>query len=231
MERSDVTLIRTAGGIRRTLIWLAVFAIAFGFVESGVVIYLRSIYYPGGFSFPLKLMSRFHLGVELVREAATMVMLMSSAVLCGGTRWQKFGWFIVAFGIWDISYYVWLKVILDWPATPFDPDVLFLIPVPWVGPVIAPIAISLLMIACGWRLNVVIAAGKPFQPGLLSWTLGICATAVLLFSFVRDAGAAIDGLAPAPYPYSLLILSILLLVAAFLSATIRRTLTSPARHD
>ena len=35
------------------LIWLTVFAIAMGFLETTVVVYLREILYPNGFSFPL----------------------------------------------------------------------------------------------------------------------------------------------------------------------------------
>ena len=108
--------------------WIAVFGIAFGFVESSVVVYLRSLYNPEGFTFPLRVMSAEHLLVELIRKAATLVILAAVGMLAGSRRWEKFGYFLVAFGVWDIFYYVWLKVLLNWPAGLLDWDILFLIP-------------------------------------------------------------------------------------------------------
>jgi len=100
----------------RRIVWVSVFGVAFAFVESSVVVYLRSLYYPEGFTFPLKMMSTSHIGVELAREAATVVMLAAVGILAGTTGWQRFGYFLVVFGVWDVFYYVWLKVILDWPS-------------------------------------------------------------------------------------------------------------------
>jgi hypothetical protein len=37
----------------KTIIWLAVFSMAMGYLESAVVVYLRKLYYPDGFKFPL----------------------------------------------------------------------------------------------------------------------------------------------------------------------------------
>src|SRR5512134_294061 len=100
----------------RKLLWVSLFGVAFALVESSVVVYLRSLYYPEGFAFPLKLMSPQHVGVELSREAATIVMLAAIGVVAGSKAWEKFAYFLVAFGVWDIFYYVWLRVMLDWPA-------------------------------------------------------------------------------------------------------------------
>src|SRR3990170_403953 len=131
------------------LLWVSLFGIAFAFVETSMVVYLRALYYPEGFSFPLKVVSQEHLAVELAREAATIIILVTVGIIAGRKRWEKFGYFLAAFGIWDIFYYVWLKVALNWPQTLTDWDVLFLIPVPWVGPVIAPLLLALLMTCCG----------------------------------------------------------------------------------
>jgi len=62
----------------RKLVLVFLFAIAFGYVEASVVVYLRAIYYPDMFEFPLKMIRTDHLVVELVREAATIVMLAAS---------------------------------------------------------------------------------------------------------------------------------------------------------
>ena len=131
------------------IIWISVFAVAFAAVESAVVVYLRALYYPEGFSLPLKIFGRNHLWVELARELATMVMLASVAVLTGSNRWQRFAYFLISFGVWDIFYYVWLKVMINWPSSIFDWDILFLLPVPWIGPVIAPVLVSFFMILGG----------------------------------------------------------------------------------
>jgi hypothetical protein len=87
--------------------------------------------------------------VELVREAATLVMLLSIGMLAGRTWRKRLGYTAIAFGVWDILYYVFLRVICDWPKSLFDWDVLFLLPLPWWGPVLAPVCIALLMIVWG----------------------------------------------------------------------------------
>jgi hypothetical protein len=104
------------------------------------------LYYPNGFAFPLTLMSDTNAIVELLREGATIIMLLGIGLLGGRTYNQRFAFFISSFAIWDIFYYVFLKAFLDWPDSFFTWDILFLIPVPWIGPVMDPIIISLTMI-------------------------------------------------------------------------------------
>jgi hypothetical protein len=200
---------------KRKLLWISLFGVAFALVESSVVVYLRSLYYPGGFSFPLKLMSPQHLGVELSREAATIVMLAAVGVLSGSKAWEKFGYFLMAFGVWDIFYYVWLKVMLDWPATLTEWDILFLIPLPWIGPVLAPVLISFLMILFGSIIVVRLEKGETFRPGWMSWSLASAATVILLYSFIEDTQATLHGHQPVPYHYSVLVVSLLLYIVSF----------------
>ena len=181
--------------------WVSSFAITFGLVEAVVVVYLRALYYPEGFVFPLKMISQSHLMAELAREFATIVMLISVGAIAGISRWQKFSYFMIAFGIWDIFYYVWLKVFLDWPLSLTDWDILFLIPIPWIGPVIAPIVISILMIIAGWAIIRREEGGNSFSPPSSSWVLGGIGTAVVLFTFLRDTGATLKGGVPEPFWY------------------------------
>jgi hypothetical protein len=124
-------------------------AIAFGYNEAAVVVYLRDIFHPGGFEFPLKqfpIESSKLIFVEIGREAATLIVIASAAWLAGKNRRQRISFFMIIFAVWDIFYYVFLKIILGWPATIMDWDILFLIPLPWAGPVAAPIAVSIAMI-------------------------------------------------------------------------------------
>jgi hypothetical protein len=132
---------------RSVFAWLAIFAIAMGCLEGIVVVYLREIYYPQGFDFPLTLLSPALMKAELVREAATLVMLISVAGLAGRNFLQRLAFFLFLFGVWDISYYAALWLFLGWPPSLLTWDILFLIPVTWIGPVLAPVINSLTMIA------------------------------------------------------------------------------------
>ena len=133
----------------KTIVWLTFFSIAMSYMESAVVIYLRKIYYPGGFQFPLVPMETNIAMVELFREAATLIMLLGVGVLSAQKASLRFACFIFCFAVWDLFYYIFLWVFLGWPQSLFTWDILFLIPVPWLGPVIAPciISISLLLLA------------------------------------------------------------------------------------
>jgi len=168
------------------LIWLTFFSIAMGYLETAVVVYLRKIYYPGGFNFPLVPIDTQIAAVEFWREAATLIMLLGVAVLTGKTRAQRLAYFVYCFAVWDLFYYVFLKIILDWPSSFLTWDILFLIPVPWVGPVIAPCIISLTMIAL--TLTIVYHENKGVEV-MLNWkerTLLITGSLVVILSFVWD---------------------------------------------
>ncbi len=189
--------------IRNNVISIIFFAVAFAFVETSVVVYLRALYYPGGFTFPLKPMPVQHASVEFAREFATIVMLIAAGWTAGRSRWSRFSYFMIAFAVWDIFYYVWLKVLLNWPASLLDWDILFLIPVPWIGPVIAPCLISILMIVAGLSI-LRVEESISFRPSLRSWILGGIGTVVLLYSFMHDTDATLRLEPPQPYRYELL---------------------------
>lgn len=137
-------------------IWVVVFAIAFAWVEGAVVVYLREIYYDGVFDFPIRIhwvegaIVFDHMSyIELGREIATMLMLVAVGCMAGRSHWQKFSFFMISFGVWDIFFYLWLWVMVRWPESLLTWDLLFLIPLPWVGPVIAPVMIAIAMLAAG----------------------------------------------------------------------------------
>lgn len=131
---------------QKKLIIVDIFSIAMGFLEGIVVVYLRALYYPNGFAFPLTNIPAHIIRIELVREVSTIIMLVSIGLLAGKNSIQKFAYFIYAFGVWDIFYYVALKIFLNWPPSLLTWDILFLIPITWVGPVMAPVICSLTMI-------------------------------------------------------------------------------------
>lgn len=173
--------------------WLVVIlAIAFGYIEAAVVVYLRQIFHPAGFvfpltSFPLITESNRILLIEVAREAATIVLIFAACFLAGQNRRQRLACFMIIFAVWDIFYYVWLKVILDWPASIMDWDVLFLIPCPWAGPVLAPVLVSLTMLVFATLIFYRDCVGKPIRVSLWGW-LGF-----LLFSVIMVVSFCIAG--------------------------------------
>jgi hypothetical protein len=158
---------------KRTVIALLVFGTAFGYLEAAVSAYLGQLYepalqrfYPGrspNEQFPPLTLDQLRetgadqqrtLANEIGREAATIIMLAAVALAVARKAGQWAAAFVIAFGTWDITYYVFLKVLLDWPASLFTWDVLFLIPVPWASPVLAPVLVSAVMIVAGvWHLR------------------------------------------------------------------------------
>jgi hypothetical protein len=112
---------------------LVLFSIAMGLLEAVVVVYLRMLFYPEGFAFPLKVMPDKVYLVEIAREAATLIMLASVSAAAGRKHYERLAYFLLTFAVWDIFYYVFLKVFLNWPATLLDWELLFLIPVTWIG--------------------------------------------------------------------------------------------------
>lgn len=169
------------------LIWITLFAIAMGIFEGAVVVYIRALYYPEGFDFPLKLMSNQVAITEVIRELASLLILLSVGIIAGKNFSQRFAWFIYSFAVWDIIYYVFLYLILAWPSSLLTWDVLFLLPVTWTGPVITPVIISLLMIL----LAMIIYTGNIKTDNKLiiskrEWIILICGSFVVFISFIWD---------------------------------------------
>ena len=228
MEIKESDMERTPGtsSYRTALLSVFVFGVTMGVFEASIVVYLRELYYPEGFSFPLKMAPARLIVVELCREAASIVMLAAVAVIAGKRFWERFGYFLIIFGVWDIVYYAWLKVTIGWPVTLFDRDILFLIPLPWIGPVIAPALIALLMIVVGTMITRLFADGFQFRPTGLSWILSLAATAILLFSFMRDTDAGLRQAMPEPYPWWMLAAGLIFYISAFVHVY-RRTSKLP----
>jgi hypothetical protein len=137
--------------IFKKLCIVIIFSIAFAYIEAAVVVYLRQIFYPAGFDFPLTnfpstaLWQRLFL-TEVGREIATIVIIFTSCWFIGRSLKERVAYFLVIFAFWDIFFYVWLKIFLNWPASVMEWDILFLIPMIWAGPVLAPLIISLVLI-------------------------------------------------------------------------------------
>jgi len=178
--------------MKRLFIWLTLFSIAMGYLESAVVVYLRAIYYPNCFNFPLVNMNPAIAITELGREAATIIMLAGIGVVAGKNSTQRFAWFLYCFAIWDIFYYVFLKVLLNWPESLFTWDILFLIPLPWVGPVICPCIISISMILLALMLIYFNNKNPALKINPREWILFISGSLVVILSFILDCYKCIN---------------------------------------
>ena len=199
-----------------------VYAVAMAYLESAIVVYLRRLYYPQGFDFPLVLIDIPTLLLELGREAATIVMLATVGIALGRTKVGKFASFLLLFGIWDIWYYIWLKIFLDWPASLLTCDVLFLIPVPWVGPVLAPVTVALTMIGMGLVMLHLEQRGPVLAAGKTVWLAQIVACLIVIVSFTMDVvprlphnGALLAEWTPTHYRWWMLILGQVLAIGTF----------------
>ena len=170
--------------MRAKVACLVAFAVAMAFAEAAVVVYLREIIGTGPV-FPMKEISALLLVVEVGRETATIVMLVSVAVLSvrGGLR--RMGAFLLAFAVWDFFYYVWLYATIGWPAGLADWDVLFLIPVPWVGPVWSVLLLGTGMIAFSVRF---LGAPEyaPFSPGPWGWGSGMAGAGTIVATYILE---------------------------------------------
>jgi hypothetical protein len=167
----------------KNLIHVSLFAVAMAYLESAVVVYLRAMYGINDLLNDINLEPDIYTFIEIGREAATFVMLVFISLLAGDNRQKKIGYFFIAFGIWDIFYYVWLYLFIQWPKSLLEWDILFLIPLPWWGPVIAPILISILLISIGFLL----INDIKFKVTTIDWILFCLSIIVLLYTFTEDS--------------------------------------------
>jgi hypothetical protein len=233
--------------LRRTLIALLLFGSAFGYLEAAVVVYLRLLhelarqrFHPGRSAaelFPLLTLDQLRasgadqqrsLVTEIGREAATILMLAAVAVAVARNAGQWGAALAIAFGTWDITFYVFLKALLDWPASLLTWDILFLIPVPWAGPVLAPVIVSAAMITAGvWHLRSE-ARQRPVSIRAAHWGGIIAGAVVIVISFAIDYRNILDAGVPAPFNWSVFSAGLAIGVASYVWAA-RRTSDSGPR--
>lgn len=184
----------TIGYLSERTRWVVVagFAIAMAWLEAATVFYIRTLVdrivpYQTD---PLPMNAALGT-VELWREAATLVMIGTLALLAGCTWRRRAGYAALAFGVWDIFYYVFLRIISGWPRTLLDWDILFLLPLPWWGPVLAPVSIALLMSLWG---TLATQSDRRAPSARWTWALAGFGSVLALAVFMVDASRALsDG--------------------------------------
>jgi len=213
----------------RTLVVALLFGVAMAWMEAATVVYLRA---------HLGRMEPYQVNpmpgvnwwesTELVRELATLIMLATAGWLAGKTWRSRLGFFLVMFGIWDIFYYVFLHIICGWPKGLLDWDILFLLPLPWWGPVIAPMLIAGLMVLGGGLVGIFDTEDSPFWPGKQTIALNLLGVGIGLYVFMTDAirtmpqGAeAVRQVLPEKFNWLLFLLGLALMSAPVVELIIR----------
>ncbi len=206
--------------------WVMAYAVAMAYVEAAVVVYLRGLLNITNATARLD----SYAGIEIGREVATLAMLAAVGWLAGRGWRERAAYAAFAFGIWDIGYYLWLKLMIGWPASFFSPDVLFLIPVRWTGPVLAPVLISLLM--CFTALMVLQHLQHDGTLVFPRWPLavGFLGGILALFVFMADALLALASgrpdwnvLAPGEFRWPVFLLALAMMAAPAFSLALPRT--------
>lgn len=189
--------------LKKRLFWLSVWGVACGYIEAAIVIYLRRIYYPDGFTFPVVIIEPGIAVVELIREAVTLIFLWAVAALAYRSLQCRVAVFMFLFGIWDIFYYIFLKIFLNWPESISTWDILFLLPLPWVGPVWAPVLVSVGLIYAGTIILYRDEKGTTMILGRSFWILEIIAGTVIVLSFLIPGHVVWSQTVPTHFPWYL----------------------------
>jgi hypothetical protein len=201
--------------MKKHLIGLVVWGLLFGYMEAAIVVYLRQIYYPDGFLFPVVVMDGHIMLTELLREAATLILIWATAALTYQRMQSRIAAFFLLFGVWDIFYYIFLKLLLDWPEGLGTWDILFLIPLPWVGPVWAPVVVSIAFIFSSTFILTLNHMDRypAFDRRFL--LLELLAAAIIILSFILPGSAVIEQSMPTDFPLFLFLGGLMLGIGVF----------------
>ena len=202
------------------LLGVFLFACAMGLLEAICVVYLRRLIMPAGTAPKHPATPLGSLPIEHIREACTLIMLLTVAWMTASNWRSRTAHFFFMFGVWDITYYVGLKWFAHWPASWLQWDCLFLIPEPWHGPVLAPVLISsYLILACclllahensETKVRLPAPALALQLPGFLLW----------YWSFVKDSDRIrAQGYAGISYSWSLFACGLIIAVLGLWLAT------------
>lgn len=156
-----------------------ILALLLGLFSALIFNYLRKLYWlpghPGIFrTIPLKILL-----LETLREAVMIGIIVIVAVKSAKKLNQKFSLFLLIFGLWDLSFYVFTKIFTGWPKSLTQFDILFFLPWVWTGPVLAPVIVSVSFIL----LSRVLTRPTEKIPYLV-----IGGVAVILFTFFNNTG-------------------------------------------
>lgn len=197
------------------------FAVMMGYFEAAVVVYLRRLWELGEIDVAHASLANRLILTEVLREAASLGMIATVAWLTGRRGLERLAHAAIIFGVWDLFYYVDLHLLTGWPSSLFDWDVLFLIPRPWIGPVLAPAIVSIALIVCG----LLVARREewlPVRTTARSWILALLGGAIVIVSFLLPTVPATATADPSGFSWSIFAVGLAIALAGFGHAYTRR---------
>ncbi|HOK56961.1 MAG TPA: hypothetical protein PKV21_04850 [bacterium] len=84
--------------------------------------------------------------IEKTREITPIIIILCISIFNEKKFIRKFAAFLWIFAIWDLFYYITLKILINWPSSLKTIDCLFLIPSPWIAPVWVPVSIMFIFL-------------------------------------------------------------------------------------
>jgi hypothetical protein len=235
--------------LRRRLVILTLFAIAFGYIEAAAVVYIRAVYepihqrvFPGRDRddlFPLFTLEQWAQEgpatttppMEMAREVGTIVIVALVAWGVSHNAAQWFASFALAFGAWDFFFYLWLRLLTGWPRSLFDWDLVFTVGLPWVAPVAAPLLVAAVMIVAGAVFLACDATGRPIRPRWIHWVIVLAGGLIGIAAFWWDARSMLASGIPERFNWPLLLAGLAVGAAGFVHALVTGRLPSPAAEQ
>jgi len=211
--------------MKKKLSYLTLFAISFAFVIGVTVYYFRLHFYAPQFSFPINWKEGLPFYTLFGRQLASLMVIFLLAWLSGKNLKQKIAAFLYVFGVWDIFYYLSLYIICRWPNSFLTNDLLFVIPLPWTGPVLAPMVVSLVLISLGVTLFFLDKKSMQLNSPFILWVFEIVSGGFIVLSFLWNFQAVYQGEVPTPFPWFLFISGLILGIGSF-GYSVLRTYTS-----
>ena len=198
-----------------------VFGVTMGLFEAAVAVYLWRLLKLGQIDLANVSFENRLILTEVLREAASLVMIVTVATLAGRRGLERLAYTAIIFGVWDILYYVYLHYLNGWPNSPLDWDILFLIPRPWIGPVLAPCLVSVALIVCG-LLMVSREDRLPMRPAGTSWVLAVSGGAIVIVSFLLPTVPPTPDVVPTGFSWVIFGFGLALALVGFVHAYTRR---------
>ena len=187
--------------MKKRLAVLTLFSITFAFFVTAVMYFIRSHYYPNGFDFPVKLLKGLPFAIEYMRQLANLVIIFCVAYLAGRNVRERMAAFMFVFGLWDIFYYIWFYILIQWPPDLMAWDLLYRVPVHWSGPVIAPIIVSIALIKAALLIFYSGSKNWNIKFNLSDWLVEIFAGIGVLTAFLWNYQKIQQGKIPEYFPW------------------------------
>jgi hypothetical protein len=148
-------------------------------------------------------------------------MLVALAALVGRDVLDRFFVFAFVFGVWDIVYYVGLRLCLGWPESLLTWDILFLLPLPWLAPVLYPVMVSLALVAGCLLHDALRARGRVPRLGGVEWLVASAGASVIVVAFCWNWRTVLEQRIPTVFPAALFFAGLLCGTAPFVRAFLR----------